>query len=56
MNKTERFNLDYFPVVCSNSDEKLIGILDRKAVIRLLNAKVLERQGNGTQTIDRIAS
>jgi hypothetical protein len=42
--KTERLNIDYLPVVASSENDKFVGVLNCRAVRRLLSAKVLSRQ------------
>ncbi len=41
---TKRLSIEYLPVVVSNEDDKLVGLLDTLAVRRTLSAEVLLRQ------------
>ena len=44
LNKTSRLDVQYLPVVTSTQDDKLVGILDCRAVRRSLSAEILSRQ------------
>jgi Kef-type K+ transport system membrane component KefB/predicted transcriptional regulator len=44
LEKTRRLNVEHLPVVASNEDDRLIGILSYRAIRRNLSAEVLSRQ------------
>ena len=42
--KMEHFNLEEMPVVAAQDDDKLVGLLDLRAVNRRISAEVLHRR------------